>query len=84
MAKGKARFAELVKTSEISNERFFDILADESMAADEELPSTGIPYEVEKALSATFIKTAGYGTRCSTVLKFSRDFEWNFEERVFV
>ncbi len=84
VVKGKLRFAELLQSGETSNENFFDILSDESLALDEDLPSTGIPYEAEKAISAIFIKTPDYGTRCSTVLRFSRNAEWRFEERVFV
>lgn len=84
VAKGKSRFAELLQAGEITNESFFDILSDESLATDDELPSTGISREAEKALSAIFIKTPGYGTRCSTVLRFDRNLEWYFEERVFV
>lgn len=82
--KGKARFTDLLRSNETSNENLFDLLSDESLAADEDLPSTGIPYEAEKAISAIFIKTPGYGTRCSTVLRFDTNLEWSFEERVFV
>ncbi len=84
VVKGTARFAELVRSGEMSNPNFFDVLSDESLAADEDLPSTGIPYEAEKAISAIFIRTPGYGTRCSTILRFERNSEWSFEERVFV
>lgn len=62
----------------------FEILADEKTADDQNLPSTGIPYEAEKALSAIFIKTPGYGTRSSTVIRFDDDGKWDFEEKVFV
>jgi uncharacterized protein with NRDE domain len=65
-------------------EGLFEILAEESLADDKGLPSTGIPYETEKAISAIFIKTPCYGTRCSTVLTFDNYFEWKFEERIFV
>lgn len=82
--KGKARFTNLLRSGELSNNCLFDILSDESLAADEDLPSTGIPYEAEKAISAIFIKTADYGTRCSAVLRFDTNLEWSFEERVFV
>ena len=84
VAKGKAEFTDLLKSGKLSDERLFGILSDEILAGDNEIPSTGIPYEAEKAISAIFIKTEGYGTRCSSVLKFSSDFEWSFEERVFV
>jgi uncharacterized protein with NRDE domain len=84
VARGKLRFAELLRSSETSINSFFDILSDEALAADEDLPSTGIPYKAEKAVSAIFIKTPGYGTRSSTVLRFDKDLKWSFEERVFV
>jgi len=84
VAKGKAQFTNLLSSSKLPLEGFFEILSDESRAADKDLPSTGLPYEAEKAISAVFIKTPGYGTRCSTVLTFDNNFDWNFEERVFV
>lgn len=53
----------------------FAALADRSLAPDEALPSTGVPLERERALSALFIRVAApdsphavYGTRCSTVV----------------
>lgn len=84
VAKGKSRFAALLRSGETSNNSFFDLLSDESLADDEDLPSTGIPYEAEKAVSAIFIKTPDYGTRCSAVLRFDKNLEWSFAERVFV
>jgi uncharacterized protein with NRDE domain len=48
----------------------FDALADRSLAADEALPETGVPRDLEKLLSAAFIRTpdGSYGTRCSTLI----------------
>jgi uncharacterized protein with NRDE domain len=48
----------------------FEALADRSMAPDEDLPSTGVPLELERVLSAAFIRTPDgrYGTRCSTLV----------------
>ncbi|MCG8614144.1 MAG: NRDE family protein [Pseudomonadales bacterium] len=39
---------------------------DEQQAPDDELPDTGVGFQIEKMLSSIFIKTPGYGTRCST------------------
>lgn len=48
------------------------ILENDYVAADEDLPSTGIPLERERALSSRFISAlADYGTRTSTVLTVS-------------
>lgn len=48
----------------------FDALADPSLATDAELPRTGIALELERQLSAAFIRTPDgrYGTRCSTLV----------------
>lgn len=48
----------------------FEALADRSQAPDDTLPATGVSLEVERELSAAFIRTAdqGYGTRCSTII----------------
>ncbi|WP_394790073.1 NRDE family protein [Rhodoferax sp.] len=45
------------------------LLADSGIAADAALPSTGIRLELERALSAAFICTPGYGTRASTLVR---------------
>jgi uncharacterized protein with NRDE domain len=48
----------------------FEALSDRTTAADVNLPHTGISLELERALSASFIRTADgeYGTRCSTLV----------------
>lgn len=66
-------------------EPLFTMLGDRSLAADEALPSTGVPLEIERELSAARIVMPdhGYGTRCSTVLTVSRAGEVHFEERTW-
>ncbi len=44
------------------------LLKDPQTFDDEQLANTGIPYTMEKALSAQFIKLDHYGTRCTTAL----------------
>jgi uncharacterized protein with NRDE domain len=46
---------------------FFDLLADQAIVADENLPATGVPVEWERLLSAIFVKSENYGTRASTL-----------------
>jgi uncharacterized protein with NRDE domain len=52
----------------------FEALADRAEAEDEALPSTGVPLEWERALSAAFIRSADgrYGTRASTLVVTER------------
>lgn len=48
------------------------LLRDDTPAPDDELPQTGVSPEWERALSPVFIRTPGYGTRCSTLLTVDR------------
>lgn len=47
---------------------FFDLLADQAMVADNNLPQTGVPLEWERLLSAVFVQSENYGTRASTLV----------------
>jgi uncharacterized protein with NRDE domain len=50
--------------------QLFNALADRSLASDVDLPTTGVPLDVERMLSAAFIASPDgrYGTRCSTLV----------------
>ena len=48
------------------------LLADTRLAADAELPATGVSLELERTLSAAFICTPHYGTRASTLVHHGR------------
>lgn len=63
-----------------SAELYRGLLLDRSVAADAELPSTGLILDHERALSARFIELPGYGTRSSAVLRWWRDGRWQFDE----
>lgn len=54
-------------------ETLFQALDDRRPAADTELPDTGIGIELERLLSAPFIVSPRYGTRCTTVVLVGRD-----------
>jgi uncharacterized protein with NRDE domain len=61
----------------------FDVLNDRRIADDDLLPDTGLSRERERLLSAPFIISHDYGTRCSTVLAVGRDGVVQFTERSF-
>lgn len=63
----------------------FDVLADRTRARDDDLPKTGVPLEVERALSPAFVNLpeVAYGTRCSTVVMRDDAGVLRFEERTF-
>lgn len=49
-------------------ESLFAALADEQVAADADLPETGVGLEVERRLSPPFVRGREYGTRASSLL----------------
>lgn len=57
---------------DINPDKLFTLLLDKTLAADEELPQTGIPIDWERRLSSIFILGDEYGTRSSTVLKVDK------------
>ncbi|UVA77487.1 NRDE family protein [Pandoraea commovens] len=50
-----------------------EVMRDAVEAADESLPETGVTHDWEKKLSAAFIASPAYGTRCTTLLRYHRD-----------
>ncbi|HET6762452.1 MAG TPA: NRDE family protein [Longimicrobiaceae bacterium] len=82
VVRGKAALADALAGPEDALEaRLFAALADRGIAPDEALPTTGVGIERERALSASFIATPVYGTRCSTVLIVRHDGRATFTER---
>jgi len=64
-------------------EPLFAALAERRRASDADLPTTGVPLERERMLSAPFIVSDAYGTRCSTILTITRDGKARLVERTF-
>jgi uncharacterized protein with NRDE domain len=83
VARGKAKFKTIIESDKISAPALFDFMYDTEQAADDKLPETGIGLERERALSSMFIKTQGYGTRCSTVVLIDHNYNVEFTERVY-
>jgi uncharacterized protein with NRDE domain len=81
--RGKGKLEMIISDENITADMLFDILFDDVIAADDKLPETGIGIDRERALSSMFIKTNGYGTRCSTVIVVDYDNNVLFTERVF-
>jgi uncharacterized protein with NRDE domain len=53
-----------------SDAQLLDLLHHRGLAADADLPATGIPLELERVLSSAFIATPDYGTRACSVVRF--------------
>ncbi len=69
--------------SRVAVEPLVRLLENRELARDVVLPSTGVPYEWERALSAIQIRAKGYGTRTSTVMMVRNDGLTTFFERTY-
>ena len=67
----------------LNTDHLFELLRDNTQAADELLPKTGVPIEWERKLSSIFIKADGYGTRSSTILLIDREQQVLWEEHTY-
>lgn len=56
-----------------SDAQLLALLHNPRLAADADLPATGIPLELERALSAAFVALPDYGTRACSVVRFEAD-----------
>lgn len=80
---GKQALAALLNGS-IEVARLMNILTDYRIAEDHELPSTGVPLDVERMLSSRFIRAANYGTRACSVLLFDQQNRIHFTEQNYI
>ncbi len=67
----------------LDHDTLFGILADENLAEDHELPSTGLPFEWEKKLSAICIRSENYGTCCSSIVTIDKNNHMTFVEKTY-
>lgn len=79
---GKKVFEEII-TSNFTHRDLLEFLYNDKQAPDEQLPDTGVGIERERILSAMFIKSPDYGSRCSTVITIDHHNKVKFTERVF-
>jgi uncharacterized protein with NRDE domain len=67
----------------VDAEPLFHILGDREPAASDDYAGTGLSPEMARAISAPFIATPEYGTRCSTVLLLGKSGHAEIRERRF-
>lgn len=79
---GAGKTALEVALAALPNEApLFHLLRDDTIHPDSALPATGVPLEWERLLSAAFIRSQDYGTRCSTVVTVSAGEVVTFDEQ---
>jgi uncharacterized protein with NRDE domain len=83
VVRGKQKIGPAFLRPTIDPEEIFELLYDDVTAPTEQLPDTGLTVDRERALSSMFIKSANYGSRCSTVITVDRDDNWLFSERTY-
>ncbi len=81
--KGKKALNQLIESSKINTNNLLDMMYDEELAIDKHLPNTGIGLEKERILSPMFIKSNGYGSRCSTAILITHEGKVEFSERTY-
>jgi uncharacterized protein with NRDE domain len=64
-------------------EPLLELLADTTVASDDELPDTGVGLERERLLSALRVVSDAYGTRCSSAVLFGPERRVQFAERSY-
>jgi len=77
----KTDLQNILDENNFSEEALFELLKQNQRAPDNKLPDTGIPKELERAVSPIFIQTEKYGTRSSTILLVDKKGRVTFEER---
>jgi len=84
ITRGRERLSALMKAGEAKLvSGLQEVLADRTVAADPDLPDTGVGLQRERELSPSFVAGERYGTRASTVLLVSRGNEVVCVERRF-
>jgi len=68
LVRTRERFAAALDRDDTDPATLVALLADRTPAADEALQDRDLPRDLERALSAPFVRHEHYGTRCSTVL----------------
>ena len=77
---GKQALARVLAADSNTND-LMRILTDNSIAEDEHLPATGVSLDIERMLSSRFIRSADYGTRACSVVKFDNHNQISFVEQ---
>ncbi len=81
--RSKRALAELFDNDEVNESTLFRLLDDRSRGSVDEVDSTGLGFAMAHAITAPFILTPDYGTRCSTVVRVDSAGSWRMTERRF-
>ena len=68
VVRAKEALGELVAVEYVDTESLAEVMMDQTVPSDHDLPDTGVGLDLERRLGTVFIDSPGYGTRCTTVL----------------
>ncbi|MCG2588254.1 NRDE family protein [Rhodohalobacter sulfatireducens] len=77
-------FKNVLDEGEPFEDKLFEILLNDQRYPGDKLPDTGLPKDMEKAVSSVFIETDKYGTRSSTVIIVDHTMRVRFTERTYI
>lgn len=72
-----------LQSGSTDTDSLFTLMADRKLAADEDLPDTGVGYDWERMLSARFVQGESYGTRATTLFLVDRQGQATFSEKSY-
>ena len=81
--RARERFDDALAADHPAVGELFELLADREPATGATMPGSGLPPDLERAMSAPFVLHERYGTRCSTVLLAGHDGRTVAAERRF-
>ena len=83
LVRARERFDDALAADHPGVGELFELLADREPATGATMPGSGLPPDLERAMSAPFVLHERYGTRCSTVLLAGHDGRTVAAERRF-
>jgi len=83
LVRTKESLTALIESNNVNTTELLRLLTDKTPAASSEVDNSELPFELARALTAPFIVSDTYGTRCSTTLMISNDGKADFCERRF-
>jgi len=83
LIRSRSGLESLLGQDRVNESELFRLLSDRTPAAVDEIDPGELSYELARAVSAPFIVSADYGTRCTTTVLWSADDKLSLTERRF-
>ena len=81
--RSKTRLSALIDARTVNDTNLLRLLHDHDRGPVAEVKDQRLPFAVAHAITAPFIVTPEYGTRCSTIVRADSNGHWHFMERRF-